>query len=332
MWNINFLKEFLKEMVLPIITGIIAFVGTLLWYLVFEGRTLSTFEKEDAAFGFLLGGVFSLLTFLLRLVHVRTKEIIEGEAVGKRVLDEIGTIQAYGALIRSHLKLPHQMQTIFTQLLLEIDRRGGGIAILKTDNKDYLDWLTLSLKHAQNSFCAILTFPYTPQWFFSDDPTSLQGGMLSSHQKLEYLSIVNEFAKKKKLKATRVIILEDSKVKESFAKLSKQQIQQFFQLHSNVKLYQVDPNSLLSLSKYHEFADPIREDYALIDGMLVLKKNSAFQLTVFLGNQNPGYATFFGADVLGKFIASSKKFPFRDTNDIIQAFIPEELTREIQLR
>ncbi len=317
-------------MVLPVITGIIAFVGTLGWYIVFEGRTLTTFEKEDAAFGFLLGTIFSLLTFLLRLVYERTTEIIQGEALGKKVLDEIGMIQPYVGLVRSHLKLPHQIQTIFTQLLLEIDQRGGGIAILKTDNKDYLNWLTLSLKHAQRSFCATLTFPYTPQWFFVDDPPGRYGGMLSSQQKIEYLSIVNEFAKKKKIKATRVIILDDSKVKESFSELSKQQIQHFFKLHSHVKLYQVDPNSLPSLSKYHEFADPIREDYALIDGMLVLKKNSAFQLTVFLGNQNPGYATFFGDDVLGKFIISGEKYPFRDITDVIQTLIPQDLIKDIK--
>jgi len=277
-----FLWEVILQLIIPIALGIVALVATsgIKQSSLSPTVILSNIDATDL----IVGISVTLGSYLLLLVSTKEWESFQGLSQGLQIRKTFQILAPYAHLVSMHLNLPGKMGTLFSMIINEINQKGGGFAVLKVDDDHYMNYLTEALRHTEISFNAILTKQYPPHWFFEEP---------KSAEKLSYLELVNKEVKKRSLLARRIMILEESTLKESFGKLALAQRKKFFDLNSNVELYWIGSDTLAGFADFQPFMSSVEEDYALFDDALVLKKNLTNQLTVFLGSQNQGYREMF---------------------------------------
>jgi hypothetical protein len=133
----------------------------------------------------------------------------------------------------------------------------------------------------QKSFEAILTYPYTPSWFFIDDSE------MSSQKKMEYLNVINKKTKKTKC---RILVYKYEDLKKDFQVMKTRGfIEEFIRKHKYVELLFLDITELEKpeyISFKQQIMLAITKDYAMVDRKIVLRKQDSVELAVYLGKND----------------------------------------------
>jgi hypothetical protein len=248
-----------------------------------------------------------------------------------------GALAKLGSLGRDYLALSHQMQRVFGELSAKIDTHGGGIVVLRFGNDEYLRAIKSFLKKCKRSFQAVLSGNYTPDWFFRREVISGKDGgrrVFTPTEKLEYLDVVNDKKNQVGRRPTRLMIFRIRRIRRSFRQLKPRQIIRFFAMHDNVNLYLTTPEQLSGLGTASRFKDVIGEDFALIDGDIVIKRNGDDNtIALYVVRRNREYRALFDAMdecLRGEEVARGARFLNKE--QIIRTCIDNEDLRQKLLK
>jgi len=221
---------------------------------------------------------FLITTIITQIILMWSKNKLEIGVIGR-------ALKEYKTLIEKHDKIKEPFASFIAKKISDI-KYLGGIAFISFSEKSYIDWLVESLDEAHKSYESTLT--YEPKWFFVDEPNN---GMPALEKK-KILWAANDKAHIKT--KTRILIYRSLDFVKYFNKLSKEEIDDFIKMNNNFKLLFVEKEKIEAYAKRNikKFNNAIEDDFALIDGAFVMKKDSHLGGSIIFGDIKE-YQEFF---------------------------------------
>ncbi len=272
------LAVFSRQFIIPAITGVFTLCIQYIWnyYTYSISMSRKPFESE-----LIFTIMWTILSLLFVIAHERAEEI----NMHTDVIQLYEILYPHRWLNEAHSLLPEKLKSYLSRKLEKAEENGGGIVVLKVTDDDYLEWLKECLESAENSYEAILTAPYWPKWFFTNE------NQMDSKQKCRFLSEVNNHPNKR-IKRKRIMIFKECILESSFSSagrypkllLNPDEIKFFFAFHTNVELSFINLDLLENIGTwYQKVMIAVSHDFALIDKELVLKRNGKFELSFCFG-------------------------------------------------
>jgi hypothetical protein len=255
-----------RSLVVPLLISVVCAVIAAAIESRVGGRS---FWSELDEIGLQVGIAFCLLAYLAELVWRYEQQFRKNLTLGQDLQRTLGSVDAYAYFMAEHLKMAGGMARFLSEVVKDIPQKDGGFVVDGVDDDVYIAYLERALNQADLTFFAILTDPYSGAWFFPCDPAE-------RHRRLRYLELVNDTAKRRGLKARRIMILDETKLES----LSPDDRKKFFSCHEYVDLYWIKASDLNSIADFSSYMTYVRRDYALFDKVLLLKRPSSEQLTV----------------------------------------------------
>lgn len=273
-WKIE-LREFVHQLLFPLLCG--ALMLALVWfaYRSDNGSGAALSVSLLAA----LVTTLAIWAFIASWKHLECHKLTDAfvtEAVDDAaqraaetitdMLSMLRTLQVYGSLADAHLSSTWRFADPFTSVLIRINDDRGGI-VISGDREMYIKVLNIFCVLANKSFDAILrggdTLLYRPRSFFAEDAEWYP----------EVYTYLKTIADSENLggRVRRIMIFSEDTLRQDFA--DKRIRTQFLNvlLKNEQKLYWVDPKSLEQDQRLDQNKDTWNEDYAILDGEVVLK-------------------------------------------------------------
>lgn len=301
-----------------VVHGIIALVLGFFIHLLFGPSTVETFQEHLDVYSTVVHVILvSSIYFIILVIRFKYKEDIRlREALVKQEYFEI-----LGNVFDMENSEFFQYKSFFMSNVfswIESAAGGGGIVLNKIGNSEYINLLRRVFEKSDKSFEATLTGRYTPHWFFFDDVDKITNKTtLYSDDKLNYLRIINEHSKGKR--SVRIMIFSKTQLENAFNNLSDENINTFFNLNSNVKLYWIEPDTLDGLITSNDMRKSFNKDYGIFNKYMILKRDRSDQIEILSSTNNPEYTVIF--DQLRNDVQARGRFKkFKTKEEIINTF------------
>lgn len=292
---------FIKGIFIPLLFGVIVGLSITL---PAEDWNFHKLDNLDIALTIFSALIISLLTELYKINHFQTSQLIEGLVLAQKTKVEIQKqfelIKVFSSLspekIKTYWELIYNVERKITNNLpANLEKGGGGYVLHNVGDNQYLSYISIASRMANNSYKSTLTGKYLPSWFFKD------GIIIERSHQLMHLKKINDLAKDLRIRVIRLMIFNRSELQNDFGKLPNKEKDIFFDLQNHVELYFVDKSDLakyitedLSNKSLLDIVD-YEYDYALIDDDIILLKNEeqARHLEILLGNHNKDFVSIF---------------------------------------